>query len=182
MNKTQIQQTLKTAKELGLDTENLTVEQLAVAIKLKTGNASAEDLANVEVPKDFKMPVGRPVETGSARQERLAKIAAKVAAGEVVKRGRPVEMDSKRQEELTAKKARQAEIIAAGGSIHRGRPTDPTSPRQIELAKKEAKRKEYFLLQGAGVDVTASLAAGAVINGAAEGEEVDSDIENEVVK
>ena len=61
---------------------------------------------------------GRPTVEGSARQARLAAIAARVAAGGTVQRGRPAVEGSARQAKLAAQAAR----VAAGGEIKRGRP------------------------------------------------------------
>lgn len=173
MTKQQIKQTLATAKELGLDTANTSVEDLAKEIAKRTGNTAAVSLDSIEVPKDFKMPVGRPSDPTSERQRRLAAQAAKMASGAEVKRGRPAMIGSERQlklQEIHAKRVEYAvelgvsgakemdmdeldeAIIAAGGKIQRGRPTDPSSPRQKALAEKEMKRKLYFA-QSQGIKV-----------------------------
>jgi hypothetical protein len=61
---------------------------------------------------------GRPVDTSSVRQVRLAELEAKRANGEL-KRGRPVSGESARQKRLADMEARKA---ANGGVIKRGRP------------------------------------------------------------
>jgi len=75
---------------------------------------------------------GRPVNPTSARQIRLAELAAKKANGEL-KRGRPVVADSERQVRLK----KQAENKANG--IGQGRPINLNSARQIRLAELKAK-------------------------------------------
>lgn len=77
--------------------------------------------------------LGRPVNPNSARQQRLAELEAKRAAGEC-KRGRPTVAGSKRQEVLAARAAK----VAAGIELKRGRPVDPNSERQQRLAGKTA--------------------------------------------
>ena len=61
---------------------------------------------------------GRPTVEGSARQAKLAKQAAKIAAGGSISRGRPANPESKRQARLNAQEARKA----AGIEIKVGRP------------------------------------------------------------
>jgi hypothetical protein len=61
---------------------------------------------------------GRPAVEGSARQAKLAKQAAKIAAGGSISRGRPSNPESKRQARLNAQEARKA----AGMEIKVGRP------------------------------------------------------------
>ena len=77
--------------------------------------------------------LGRPVNVNSARQIRLAELAAKRASGEL-KKGRPVDPNSPRQLRLK----QQAENKAKG--IGQGRPVNPTSARQLRLAELEAKK------------------------------------------
>jgi len=61
---------------------------------------------------------GRPVVENSARQMKLAVVAAKKASGEVISRGRPSNPGSARQARLAAQEARKA----AGIEIKVGRP------------------------------------------------------------
>ena len=68
---------------------------------------------------------GRPVDMSSARQQRIALLAERRAAGEL-KRGRPVDPNSKRQQKL------QLRSVSTG---KRGRPVNPESARQKKLAK-----------------------------------------------
>jgi hypothetical protein len=77
--------------------------------------------------------LGRPVNPNSARQQRIAELEAKRAAGEC-KRGRPTVAGSKRQEVLAAREAKRA----AGIELKRGRPVNPESKRQQQLAAKTA--------------------------------------------
>ena len=80
--------------------------------------------------KNIEKTLGRPVNMNSARQIRLAELAAKREAGEI-KRGRPVNSESKhavRKAELEAKRA--------AGEIKRGRPVEEGSKRQIRLSVK----------------------------------------------
>ena len=78
--------------------------------------------------------LGRPVNPNSVRQQRIAELEAKRAAGEC-KRGRPTVAGSKRQEVLAAREAKRA----AGIEPKRGRPIVPESKRQMELAAKAAR-------------------------------------------
>ena len=80
--------------------------------------------------------LGRPSNPNSARQQRLAAIAAKIEAGIEVKRGRPADGKSARQHRLAEMEAKR---IANGGEIKRGRPTNGTSARQQRLAAIAAK-------------------------------------------
>lgn len=75
--------------------------------------------------------LGRPVNPESKRQQRIAELEAKRAAG-MCKRGRPTVAGSKRQEVLAAREAKRA----AGIEPKRGRPVNPESKRQQELASK----------------------------------------------
>ena len=61
---------------------------------------------------------GRPVNTNSVRQQKLAEKAEFIANGGSTKRGRPTAPDSKRQTKLAAREAR----IAAGLGVRPGRP------------------------------------------------------------
>ena len=83
---------------------------------------------NVETAK-----LGRPVNSNSARQIRLAELAAKKAAGEG-KQGRPVNPDSVRQQRLAELAAKKA-----NGELKLGRPVKADSARQIRLAELAAK-------------------------------------------
>jgi hypothetical protein len=74
--------------------------------------------------------LGRPVNPNSARQQRIAELETKRAAGQC-KRGRPTVAGSKRQEVLAARAAKAAN----GGEIKRGRPVNPDSDRQKRLNK-----------------------------------------------
>ena len=78
---------------------------------------------------------GRKVDPTSARQIRLAAMAAKKESGEFGL-GRPVDLTSERQIRLAAQAAKAK---ANGGELKRGREIDPTSARQIALAEKQAK-------------------------------------------
>lgn len=75
---------------------------------------------------------GRKVDPNSARQKRLAELAAKKEAG-LLKKGRPVVEGSERQIRL----AKQAENKANG--VGQGRPVNPNSARQKRLAELKAK-------------------------------------------
>ena len=80
----------------------------------------------VMVELDLKAKRGRPVDPGSARQQRLALMAERREAGEL-KRGRPTDPTSKRQQKL------QLRSMSTG---KRGRPMNPNSARQQKLAVK----------------------------------------------
>ena len=75
---------------------------------------------------------GRPVNPNSARQIRLAELAAKKEAG-LLKQGRPVVKGSARQIRLAIQSANKAL------GIGQGRPVDPNSARQKRLAELAAK-------------------------------------------
>ena len=89
----------------------------------------------VAVTEETKQ-LGRKVNPNSERQKRLADKAAKIASGEIVKRGRPVEGESVRQQRLAELKAKAE---ANGGVIKRGRAINGESARQKRLAEREAK-------------------------------------------
>ena len=76
--------------------------------------------------------LGRPVNVNSARQIRLAELAAKKANGEL-KRGRPVNPNSERQVRLEKQAANK--VLGVG----QGRPVNPNSARQLRLAELKAK-------------------------------------------
>lgn len=76
------------------------------------------ETTTVEVSSNEVKIKGRPVNANSARQKRLAELAAKREAGEL-KRGRPVVENSARQQRLAEQEARK---IANGGVAKRGRP------------------------------------------------------------
>ena len=90
--------------------------------------------AVVEVVNNEVKKLGRPVSATSKRQQRIAELEAKRAAG-VCKRGRPTVAGSKRQSVL----AERAAKVANGGELKRGRPVNMNSKRQMELAAKAAK-------------------------------------------
>jgi hypothetical protein len=98
-------------------------------------------LAELNAPKTTGKR-GRPVNTNSVRQVRLAELEAKRANGEL-RRGRPVETDSARQQRLADIEAKKA-----SGEFKLGRPVDTSSVRQIRLAELEAKRASGELRRG----------------------------------
>lgn len=79
-----------------------------------------------------EVPLGRPVNPNSARQIRLAELAAKKANGEL-RRGRPVDTTSARQLRL------QIQALNKALGVGQGRPVNPNSARQIRLAELAAK-------------------------------------------
>ena len=91
-----------------------------------------EMLANMSKPETTGKR-GRPVDTSSARQVRLAELEAKRANGEL-KRGRPVDAGSVRQVRLNELEAKRA-----NGELKRGRPVSGESARQKRLAELQAK-------------------------------------------
>ena len=101
----------------------------------KSKNTAAEVV--VEVVNNETKKLGRPANATSKRQQRIAELEAKRAAG-VCKRGRPTVAGSKRQAVL----AERAAKVANGGELKRGRPVNMNSKRQIELAAKAAKAAE----------------------------------------
>jgi hypothetical protein len=98
-------------------------------------------LAELNAPKTTGKR-GRPVDTNSVRQVRLAELEAKRANGEL-RRGRPVETDSARQIRLAELEAKKA-----SGEFKLGRPVDTSSARQVRLAELEAKRASGELRRG----------------------------------
>jgi hypothetical protein len=98
-------------------------------------------LAELNAPKTTGKR-GRPVDTNSVRQVRLAELEAKRANGEL-RRGRPVETDSARQIRLAELEAKKA-----SGGFKLGRPVDTSSARQVRLAELEAKRASGELRRG----------------------------------
>lgn len=79
--------------------------------------------------------LGRPVNVASKRQQRLAEIAERRAAG-LVKRGRPVVEGSKN----AAIKAARLEKVRNGESLSKGRPVNMNSKRQQRIAELQAKK------------------------------------------
>ena len=97
----------------------------------QTAPTSTATVVDAEVKQ-----LGRPVNPDSVRQQHLAEMEVKRAAG-LLKRGRPVNGTSERQKRLAA----MAEKAAAnGGLLKRGRPVNGTSARQQKLAAIEAKK------------------------------------------
>ena len=87
--------------------------------------------------------LGRPVNPNSARQIRLAEIAAKREAG-LIKRGRPVVPGSMNQ----LKREMQMLKRLSGAEIKRGRPVNPDSARAKRIADLEARRAAGTLKLG----------------------------------
>ena len=104
---------------------------------MKNKKNTAAEVVVVEVTNNEVKKLGRPINGSSKRQQRIAELEAKRAAG-VCKRGRPTVAGSKRQETL----AKRAEKVMNGGELKRGRPVNMNSKRQIELAAKAAKATE----------------------------------------
>lgn len=88
---------------------------------------------NVKVEVVEVKQLGRPVNPNSARQIRLAELAAKKEAG-VLKKGRPVNTESARQKRLAELEAKRS-----NGELRRGRPVKQDSARQIRIAELAAK-------------------------------------------
>jgi hypothetical protein len=112
---------------------------------VKANNTKSEVLvqmlAELNAPKTTGKR-GRPVNTNSVRQVRLAELEVKRANGEL-RRGRPVETDSARQIRLAELEAKKA-----SGEFKLGRPVDTSSARQVRLAELEAKRASGELRRG----------------------------------
>jgi hypothetical protein len=79
--------------------------------------------------------LGRPVNTESNRQKRLAEIAERRALG-LVKRGRPVVEGSKN----AVIKAARYEKIMNGETLRKGRPVNNNSKRQQRINELAAKK------------------------------------------
>jgi hypothetical protein len=87
--------------------------------------------------------LGRPVNMNSARQIRLAEIAAKREAG-LIKRGRPISPLSKNQFKKECRELKES----LGIEIKRGRPVNRFSTRQQRLNDLEARRANGTLKLG----------------------------------
>jgi hypothetical protein len=87
--------------------------------------------------------LGRPVNMNSARQIRLAEIAAKREAG-LIKRGRPSVPGSANQMKMYERNFK----IQQGLDIKRGRPVNPESARAKRIADLEARRAAGTLKLG----------------------------------
>jgi hypothetical protein len=87
--------------------------------------------------------LGRPVNMNSARQIRLAEIAAKREAG-LIKRGRPSVPGSANQMKMYERNFK----IQQGLDVKRGRPTNPESARAKRIADLEARRANGTLKLG----------------------------------
>jgi hypothetical protein len=90
-----------------------------------------EMLANMSKPETTGKR-GRPVNTNSVRQIRLAELEQRRINGEL-KRGRPVNENSERQARLAKQEINK--MLGVG----QGRPVNPNSARQIRLAELKAK-------------------------------------------
>lgn len=111
---------------------------------------------------DYDKP-GRPIDSNSARQKRIADLEKRRAEG-TLKLGRPAESDSKRQQRLAEKQAQfdaynaqqaeiakgvvidEADILPNPASL--GRRINPDSPRQIALREYEAKKAAGLIKKG----------------------------------
>jgi hypothetical protein len=87
--------------------------------------------------------LGRPVNMNSARQIRLAEIAAKREAG-LIKRGRPSVPGSANQMKMYERNFK----IQQGLDVKRGRPVNPESARAKRIADLEARRAAGTLKLG----------------------------------
>ena len=87
--------------------------------------------------------LGRPVNMNSARQIRLAEIAAKREAG-LIKRGRPIIPLSNNQFKKECRLLKES----LGIEIKRGRPVDRNSARAKRIADLEARRANGTLKLG----------------------------------
>lgn len=96
--------------------------------------------------------LGRPIDPNSARQKRIAELAAKKADPNF-KLGRPSNPNSKH---AIAKAEHAAKLADPNYKPMKGRPIDPTSPRQIALAAKAAKKATNgnvsAVIEGAAVE------------------------------
>lgn len=144
----------------------------AIALGMTNANSIKKAVLSQLVQAEYdKMPAdetehdkpGRPVNPNSARQQRLADLEARRAAG-TLKLGRPAETDSERQKRLAEKQAKvdaynaQQKLIAEGVEIDEadilpnpaslGRPVNPDSPRQIALREYEAKKAAGLIKKG----------------------------------
>ena len=160
----------KTRKVASTDYKVLKAQ--AIALGMTNANTIKKAVLTQLVQAEYdKMPVdetehekpGRPVNPNSARQQRLADLEARRAAG-TLKLGRPAETDSERQKRLAEKQAKidaynaQQAQIKAGVKIDEadilpnpaslGRPVNPESPRQIALREYEAKKAAGLIKKG----------------------------------
>jgi hypothetical protein len=94
-------------------------------------------------PENTTAQLGRPVNMNSARQIRLAEIAAKREAG-LIKRGRPITPLSKNQFKKECRELKES----LGIEIKRGRPVNRFSARQQRLNDLEARRANGTLKLG----------------------------------
>lgn len=81
-----------------------------------------------------KLPLGRPVNPTSKRQQKLAEYEQKKEMG-LLHRGRPVDPESPSHVAKAEREKRREEK----GELRRGRPVDPNSPRQQRLMKRSAR-------------------------------------------
>lgn len=113
------------AKELGLETKSIKKADLIEALNAA---ATVQEEAPVEVVEETR---GRKVNPNSARQIRLAEMAARAVDG-VIKRGRPSDPTSAWNIKQAALEAKRGE----DGKITLGRQINPDSARQKRLALK----------------------------------------------
>lgn len=133
-------------------------------LRQMVADAEAKQPLAMTADGELKKLPGRPANPNSARQQRLADLAARRAAGQL-KLGRPIETESERQKRLAERQAKvdaynaqQAEIangaiiaeedLLPNPSMHLGRPIDPESPRQKKLREYEAKKAAGLIKKG----------------------------------
>ena len=143
----------KLATEMGIDKPHTIKKDTLIQMVTEKANQSEE-----------KLPPGRPVNPNSKRQQRIADLEARRAAG-TLKLGRPVETESERQKRIAERQTKvdaynaQQKAIADGAVIAEedllpnpneklGRPIDPNSPRQIKLREYEAKKAAGLIKKG----------------------------------
>jgi hypothetical protein len=146
------------AQAVALNIENAHKTPKPVLIQLVQAEYDKETVDETEHEKP-----GRPVDPNSKRQQRLADLEARRAAG-TLKLGRPAESDSERQKRLAEKQAKmdaynaQQALIADGveiapedvlpNPVSLGRPVNPESPRQKAIREYEAKKAAGLIKKG----------------------------------
>lgn len=129
------------------DSTIINPETVTVTPDSKTTEALTSGLEGLTLPK------GRPVNANSARQIKIAAMAAKREAGEL-HRGRPTDPNSKRQLKIANKGEGKT-----GGS--KGRPVDMNSARQKQIAARNEKLIAYKAQLDAAATVTTNPEATA---------------------
>lgn len=116
-----------------------------------------EQVVTIEIDEsEIKLPLGRPIDPESERQQRLHLYDEKRSAG-LLRRGRPADPASPSHQAKAEREAKRA----SGLDLRRGRPVDPESPRQKALARRNARllilREQYIAKRKEELGITEKM-------------------------